>query len=160
VHTDLDDSIAPIFADLGQMEQVVVNLAVNARDAMQNTGGSMFLSTDTRVLTTEMPRLAGENGQRIGDGTVIPPGTYVTLSIRDTGTGIAPDVLQRVFDPFFTTKVQGQGTGLGLSIAQGIIHQAGGYISVESIPDTGTTLTLYFPTPIERQREVATERRS
>jgi two-component system cell cycle sensor histidine kinase/response regulator CckA len=150
VHTDLDQSIAPILADLGQIEQVVVNLAVNARDAIPPTGGAIFLTTKTQ--SVRIPILQGRE--------VIPPGMYVTLSIRDTGKGIHPNIVDRVFEPFFTTKAPGRGTGLGLSITHGIVHKAGGYISLESAPDVGTTVTLYFPTPLEVQQQVAESRQS
>jgi CheY-like chemotaxis protein len=109
--------------DLGGLDQVVMNLAVNARDAMPG-GGSLALST----------RRARE-----GDAD------WVLLSVRDTGTGIPPDVRARLFEPFFTTKPVGQGTGLGLAVCHGIVRQAGGSIQVESAPGKGATFTLRLP---------------
>ena len=121
-------------ADRGQLEQVVLNLALNARDAMPQDG----------ILTigSAAAELGGEYA-RLHPG--VQPGRYVELSVTDTGTGIAPEVAARMFEPFFTTKPAGKGTGLGLSIVYGIVTQAGGSMDVDSAAGTGTTFRLYFP---------------
>ena len=111
---------SPVFADPGQVEQVILNLALNARDAMPG-GGRLSLST--------------------GDA----PNGMVALVVRDTGTGIPDDVLPHIFEPFFTTKELGQGTGLGLAMVQGIVRQSGGSTTVDSQPGTGTTFTVLLP---------------
>jgi signal transduction histidine kinase len=120
--------------DPAQLDQIVVNLAANARDAIEGTGELTFKTAHTR-LTEEY--CATHPGAR--------PGDYATLTLIDTGAGMTPDVLGRIFEPFFTTKPAGRGTGLGLSIVYGSIKQAGGYISVDSRPGIGTRFDLHFP---------------
>ena len=125
---------AMVCADPTQVEQVILNLAVNARDAMPR-GGRLRLSTGT--VTFETPHsTAGRN---------LPAGSYAMLAVSDTGTGIAPEIRDRLFEPFFTTKPRGQGTGLGLATVYGIMQQSGGGIEVASVPGNGTTFILYFP---------------
>ena len=129
-----DPSAAAIKADPGQIEQVLLNLAVNARDAMPD-GGELTIAVDSVLLDAPFVR------QHPGSTT----GPHTCVSVRDTGCGIAPDVLSHIFEPFFTTKRPGKGTGLGLSTVYGIVKQSGGYIGVESTPGAGTTFTVYFP---------------
>ena len=131
-------------ADPAQVEQVILNLAVNARDAMPH-GGRLVLSTSVSAFAFA-PQVTG--------GT-LPPGTYATLSVTDTGTGITPDVQERLFEPFFTTKERGHGTGLGLATVYGIVQQSGGGVEVWSIPGEGSTFTVYFPVVL-RQETVPT----
>jgi len=142
---------ATIRADRNQLEQVLMNLAVNARDAMP-AGGRLGIST-RRVEADEA--LGAEDA---GDAPL--PGPWVCLEVRDTGIGMDDAVRARVFEPFFTTKPKGRGTGLGLSTVYGIVKQSGGYITVDSAPGEGTVFALYFPVvdqPLE-QRRAAPER--
>ncbi|WP_232630335.1 response regulator [Methylobacterium sp. Leaf118] len=123
--------IWPIKADVNQFEQVIVNLAVNARDAMPN-GGRLLIRTTNCSVEVERP---------VG----IPAGDHVMIEVTDTGEGIRPDVLQKIFEPFFTTKEIGKGTGLGLSTVFGIVNQSGGAIDVQSTVGEGTTFRIYLP---------------
>jgi len=125
----------PVHADPGQFLQMVVNLAVNARDAMPD-GGTLTLTTGVAELPDSIPA---------GDGVTIPAGRYATLLVRDTGMGINPSIQARIFAPFFTTKPLGQGTGLGLAAVQGILAQNHGYITMTSAPGQGTTFTVFLP---------------
>lgn len=139
-----DPVLRSIRADKRQLEQVLMNLVVNARDAMQGSG-EIRIETEVVTLNTALHR----------DRATVPEGDYVTVKVRDQGTGIAPDTLQKVFEPFFTTKRTGEGTGLGLSTAYGIVKQTGGFIFVDSTLGQGTCFTLYFPV-FEQQPEVVT----
>ncbi len=130
LETLLAPDLWPVSADAGQLQQLLVNMVVNARDAMP-TGGRL-------VLRTRNERIASA-----GDG--IPSGQWVVLEIRDHGVGMSEDVRARLFEPFFTTKPPGKGTGLGLAMCHGIVTQNGGHIGVESAPGTGTTFTIRFP---------------
>ena len=123
-----------VLADPGQLEQVLVNLVVNARDAMPR-GGRIMVATENRKLKADS--LMRGNGVR--------PGSYVALLVRDTGVGIDPAMHARIFEPFFTTKEPGKGTGLGLSTVYGIVQQSGGHVTVESAPGEGATFTLLLP---------------
>ncbi|UOA27369.1 Sensor kinase CckA [Pseudosulfitobacter sp. DSM 107133] len=129
-----DPMLQAIRADKRQLEQVLMNLVVNARDAMPD-GGEIRIETECTTLTTPMQR----------DRVTVPVGNYVTVRVVDQGTGIAPDKLQKVFEPFFTTKRTGEGTGLGLSTAYGIVKQTGGFIFVDSVEGQGTCFSLLFP---------------
>ena len=120
--------------DPTQLDQVLVNLAVNARDAMPNGGR---LSLRSGHITLFRPLTRGHE--------TIPPGRYVMIEVEDTGTGIAPEVLPRIFDPFFTTRRERGGSGLGLATAHGIIRQSDGFIAVESEPGRGTCFRIYLP---------------
>lgn len=126
--------LASVRADAGQLEQVIINLAVNARDAMPD-GGRLLIRT--RNVTTADPISRGVE--------VMPPGTYVLVEIADTGSGIAPEILDRIFEPFFSTKAVGSGTGLGLSTVYGIVRQTGGFVFVDSQIGRGTTFRIYLP---------------
>ena len=130
--------LAPVKADAGQLEQVLVNLAVNARDAMPGGGK---LTIDTANITVDEAYAEGRPGLR--------PGPYARLRVSDTGAGMPPEVLARVFEPFFTTKEKGKGTGLGLATFYGIITGAGGYAQIYSEPGLGTTVTGLLPATSE-----------
>ncbi|WP_370321701.1 cell cycle histidine kinase CckA [Oricola sp.] len=133
----------PVKADLGQFEQVIVNLAVNARDAMPEGG-------DLHIRTANM----GARDCEAFDYRGLEPGDYVMIEVEDSGTGIAPDVLEKIFEPFFTTKEVGKGTGLGLSMVYGIIKQTGGYIYADSEVGKGTTFRIFLPRHVASENDV------
>ena len=135
--------LAPVRADPGQLEQVIVNLAVNARDAMPE-GGELTITTYS-VAAAEVPALGHK---------VMPIDDYVAIAVRDTGLGIPADVMLNIFDPFFTTKAVGKGTGLGLSMVYGIVKQTGGFIFADSAPGLGTTFNIYLPAATDEVVEV------
>ena len=123
-----------IRADKRQLEQVIMNLVVNARDAMPD-GGTILIETDQRVLDAPLNQGRAR----------VPPGAYVVVRVQDDGVGIAADKLQKVFEPFYTTKRTGEGTGLGLSTVYGIVKQTGGFVFVDSTLGSGSVFTLMFP---------------
>jgi two-component system NtrC family sensor kinase len=132
IATDVPPDIWPVQADADDLELSLVNVVLNARDAM-TSGGVVTISARNRTLRTD------------DSGTDHLSGDFVALSVRDTGTGITPDDLSRVFEPFFTTKEVGRGTGLGLSQVYGFAKQNGGSVTIDSTPGRGTTLTLFLP---------------
>jgi PAS domain S-box-containing protein len=131
LHFNFEPGLGMVLADASQIEQVVMNLAVNGRDAMPD-GGELTISTMAVTLDGSTPEAA-------------KAGCYLMLSVSDTGTGMSQEILQHIFEPFFTTKQATKGTGLGLSTVYGIVEQTGGFIRVESTPDRGTTFHVFFP---------------
>lgn len=140
---DVLPGIPALFADRGQLETVLVNLATNARDAMP-TGGNLVLAADTEIVSAGLPHLAG-----------LAPGGYVRIVVSDTGSGMDSVVLARVTEPFFTTKEPGKGTGLGLAMAKGFVEQSGGSLSIDSVVGVGTRIILWLPRATEFQASAA-----
>ena len=132
IRTMLHMELWPALVDPVQIEHVILNLAINARDAMPEGG----------VLTIETANLARSNR---GPGEDVPPGDYVSVTVSDTGTGMTEDVRRNAFEPFFTTKAMGEGTGLGLSQVYGVVSQSGGGVEIESVVGQGTTVRLFLP---------------
>lgn len=140
------DALRLVKVDEGQMEQVFINLAVNARDAMEG-GGALTITTEN--YTNARPREINNED--------MPPGEWVLIKVTDTGHGITRENLARIFEPFFTTKEVGQGTGLGLSTVFGIVRQSGGFLEVESTVGQGTTFLIYLPRAVEGEEEEPAE---
>jgi CheY-like chemotaxis protein len=134
VELQLAGQLPPVMADVGMMEQVLMNLAVNSRDAMEQ-GGKLAIRTDFLTITDAAPR----------EHPDARPGSFVRLTVADTGTGMTPEVYKHIFEPFFTTKAQGKGTGLGLATVHGIVHQHEGWIEVDSEVGHGTRFSVFLP---------------
>jgi len=134
IHTQLKAEIGRLKADPSQLEQVLLNLCVNARDAMPKGGSITIQTADVTYFLDDFYSV-----------NEMPAGEYVKLTVTDTGTGMTPEVRKHIFEPFFTTKEKGQGTGLGLATCYGIVKQSGGYITVDSQVDVGTTFSIYLP---------------
>jgi two-component sensor histidine kinase len=141
----LEEGIGTMRADAGQLEQVLLNLASNARDAMP-TGGTLRIATQL-VAAEQAPA-----------NDLPPDQAWILISVSDTGVGMPPEVRERIFEPFFTTKERGKGTGLGLALAYAMIEQAGGVVRVDSTLGAGTTFVLYFPRLDATQPETEVDR--
>jgi signal transduction histidine kinase/CheY-like chemotaxis protein len=150
IHTDLSDPLWTVRADAGYLEQVIMNLAVNARDAMPE-GGKLDFRTANLEIGSDYRTPAGE---------LVPPGSYVLLTVEDSGTGMPEDVQSRAFEPFYTTKASGQGTGLGLSTVYGIVKQSGGFIWLYSEVGSGSAFKILLPRTIADEGEMAMTRTS
>lgn len=148
IELDLDQECEMINADPGQLEQVMLNIGINARDSMPD-GGKLIFKTENCVLEEAYCE----------NKTDLTPGTYALLTISDSGFGMKKEILERIFEPFFTTKKKGQGTGLGLAIVYGIVKGHGGYITCASETGQGTTFSIYFPA-IEYIEEKTNDKRS
>ena len=146
--TRLDPALGAVRADAGQIEQVVMNLAVNARDAMRG-GGTLTIATANVEIGAVL---------RTDEQAPMPAGRYVELRVSDTGVGIDPEIRRHIFEPFFTTREKGKGTGLGLATVYGIVKQSGGFIWVDSEPGLGATFTVDLPLVEERVQEPESER--
>ncbi len=143
--------IKPALVDPGQLENAILNLAINARDAMPD-GGQLTLSTGLTFMSGEEVPPDGA----VAEG-VMKSGSYVTISVTDTGSGISPEQLNKVWEPFFTTKLSGEGTGLGLSMVYGFVRQSGGQVDIESTVGKGTTVRMCLPTAETKAVEVSRE---
>jgi CheY-like chemotaxis protein len=144
VHTGFADGLWNSLIDTSQFENVILNLALNARDAMGGRGQLTLVAENVEL----DQRYASAHPE-------VRPGQYIRVAVSDTGCGIPPELIERVFEPFFTTKLPGEGTGLGLSMAYGFVQQSGGHIALESTLGTGTTVSVYLPRsmePVESQR--------
>jgi signal transduction histidine kinase len=131
--TILDPSLRVVNADPGQVDQIVLNLVMNARDAMPR-GGALTISTSNTDIAAGAAAIPG-----------VRPGSYVQLTVTDTGTGMSEEVRSHLFEPFYTTKEPGKGTGLGLSSVYGLVQQGGGHIVFESELDNGTSFNILLP---------------
>ena len=132
IETTIADGLWNTLADPSQIENVILNLAINSRDAMEG-GGRLKIVVANALL----------DASSVGDA--VPTGDYVLLEVSDTGAGMSPEILQKAFEPFFTTKAEGEGTGLGLSMAYGFVKQSHGHIKIDSEPEQGTTIRIYLP---------------
>jgi CheY-like chemotaxis protein len=147
LNTQVDEALATVRGDATELTQVLINLAVNARDAMPH-GGQLTIHAEN--LQLQKPTTMGARTPQ--------PGDYVKIAIHDTGEGIVPEVAEHVFDPFFTTKEQGKGTGLGLATCLGIVHSHGGSIGLSSEKGEGATFTIMLPSDVGGQVEPAPAR--
>lgn len=148
VRTILPNELWTVLGDPTQLHQVLLNLCLNARDAMP-TGGTLSLTAENLIIDAHYAGLSLDNEARTGP--------YVFIKVTDTGTGMPPAVMEKIFDPFFTTKELGQGTGLGLSTSLGIIKSHGGFIQVYSEPGKGTNFRVYLPAQTEVSPAAAAE---
>ena len=149
IDKELDDALGDVYADRSQLGQVLLNLVINARDAIA-AEGTIRVKTENLDIDVDLPLTH----------TTLPPGEYVMLSVEDTGSGIPEEIVNKIFEPFFTTKESGKGTGLGLATVLGIVRQLKGDISVESSPEKGTTFRVYLPRTEEKAKAVSMEQNS
>ena len=140
IKMDMDSAVGAVLADATQMHQVIMNLCTNASHAMQGRHGQL-------VVSVKEEEVGGDAGEAVPPN--LDPGTYVKLTVADTGRGMTVDVVERIFDPYFTTKELGEGAGMGLAIVHGIVSSHGGGISVQSEPEKGTAVHVYLPVCME-----------
>jgi len=138
IRVEIPPDLWNVLVDPNQLENVLLNLVINARDAMEGGGSVTIRLANLTVDPAEQLAVTG-----------IHPGEFVTIAVSDTGSGMPPDVMERAFEPFFTTKPEGKGTGLGLSMAHGFVKQSGGHIRLASRPGAGTTITIYLPRALQ-----------
>jgi two-component system cell cycle sensor histidine kinase/response regulator CckA len=146
IRTEIATGVDAVLADPTQLHQVIMNLCTNAAHAMREKGGILEVGLDNEEITPDMVLLYPD----------LHPGPHVKLTLSDTGTGIAPEIMDRIFDPFFTTKSRGDGTGLGLSVVYGIVKEYGGMVTAQSRPGAGSTFTVYLPA-VEHEEKSTTE---
>ncbi len=149
IAAERDREVWPALVDAGQLENVILNLALNARDAMIY-GGRLTISTGNQKLDADF----------VARNPEVIPGDYVKISVSDSGTGISPEIIDRVFEPFFTTKDVGKGSGLGLSMVFGFVKQSNGHISIQSREGEGTTITIYLPRSSEQVKAVQAKQKA
>ena len=149
IAAERDREVWPALVDAGQLENVILNLALNARDAMIY-GGRLTISTGNQKLDADF----------VARNPEVIPGDYVKISVSDSGTGISPEIIDRVFEPFFTTKDVGKGSGLGLSMVYGFVKQSNGHISIQSREGEGTTITIYLPRSSEQVKAVQAKQKA
>jgi CheY-like chemotaxis protein len=142
IEISLPDALPAVVVDAGRLENVILNLAINARDAMPN-GGTLAIRASRFKIDQEYAAVRPD----------VTPGGYVMIEVSDTGTGMSPDIQARAFEPFFTTKEPGKGTGLGLSMVYGFLKQSGGHARIYSEPDHGTSVKLYLPETADASSE-------
>lgn len=145
IEVEIEDAPGQVMVDRSQLEQVILNLAINARDAMPE-GGTLRICTKIREMESSVAAISPS----------MTPGRYLQLVVEDTGSGMDPDQIERAFEPFYTTKSEGEGTGLGLSLAYGVVRRAGGHIGIYSEPGSGTAVKIYLPL-LERLEDAGEE---
>jgi signal transduction histidine kinase len=138
IRMEIPPDLWNVLVDPNQLENVLLNLVINARDAMEGGGNVTIVLGNLTVEPAEELAYSG-----------IRPGEFVTIAVTDTGSGMPPEVMERAFEPFFTTKPEGKGTGLGLSMAHGFVKQSGGHIRLASRPGEGTTVTIFLPRALQ-----------
>ena len=149
IQINLQEDIFPFIADSTQIGQIIMNLVINARDAMGDSG-KILISTNNIILR-ENTSIAGLN---------VPSGSYIELAVSDTGCGMEKELIQHIFEPFFTTKEAGKGTGLGLAVVHGIVKNHNGFIYCESVPDEGTTFKILFPATTSEKLQQKVEKKT
>ena len=149
IQQNIEPALWPVKVDPGQLENAILNLVINARDAMPG-GGLITITTRNELISAPVVEPGKEEA-------TLRAGAYSVLEVKDSGTGMTPEILKRVFEPFFTTKDAGKGSGLGLPMVYGFVRQSGGYVRIESAPGSGTTVTLFLPRTTAQAQMVTRE---